>query len=411
MQVAILDCNYVSQKYKGLAASWLSWEANRAGVDVVPPSCADVVLMTVSSQQGVAGVKRLKREARDVPVVLGGGGCWGPVVFDDYADLICVGEGQRFIRTLFSKGLAACYELPEAYWAGKKARVFPGRCFPFDCPPLLHPDGTVRVWGSRGCVRKCLFCQTGWEQPYQPHPHPAWIKTQVQHLKRKKNKVSVITNDGATHDLLDVMGQQEFVSVTLHNIEKVRIDRNYAKGVRLGVEGVSERLRRAVKKPISNDDLVKFTHRCWDNGVGVRWFFIAGLPKESEKDWLELRDLVKKVSARQKGVVMMNFHAFIPQPATPLSVLPLNDEYWEFFEDFRKWFFHGPGFSRRVQIVSPAKYPGRLKRARQSMAASEEELRRGWLDCQNRNWIVEYIAGPERLRSLARKYCDFMETG
>ena len=187
-------------------------------------------------------------------------------------------------------------------------------------------------------------------------------------------------------------------------IRMMPIDRTVTKGVRIGVEGIAERLRLAVGKPVGNADLLNATFSLLANGVGVRWFFIVGLPGESDADYEELRFLVREVHKLPKGVVMMNFHAFIPQPATPLCVLPLADDYWERFDEFRRWFFHGPGFTRHVQIIAPSQYPGRLKRAMESMATTEAELRRGWWEHDNPNWRVRYLATPERLRQLARVY-------
>lgn len=108
---------------------------------------------------------------------------------------------------------------------------------------------------------------------------------------------------------------------------------------------------------------------------------------------------------------MMNFHAYIPQPATPLCVFPLVDEYWERFDAFRTWFFNGPGFTRHVQIVSPAKYPGRMDRACESMAATPAEIRKGWFDADNKNWRVKYLLSPTQLRILAKKYMGRISNG
>jgi len=180
--------------------------------------------------------------------------------------------------------------------------------------------------------------------------------------------------------------------------------RRDAKSVRLGVEGLSERLRRAVGKPVPNDGLLHTTYDLLSAGIGMKWFFIVGLPGETISDYNELKYLVRELHKLPKGCVMMNFHAFIPQPATPLGVLPLRDGYWKPFDEFRRWFFDGPGFTRHVQIVAPAQEKGRLKRAQESMAASERELRRGWFECDNPNWRIQYLATPDKLRRVARRY-------
>jgi len=391
-----------------LAASWLQWELERAGIAESAPSLADILLVTVSSQQGVADVKRALRATGNhhAVVVLGGGGCYAPAVFDDLADLICVGEGARFIRTLLRDGLDAAAALPEAWVPGESREVVPNEDFPWEVPPLRHPDGTVRVFGARGCRYKCLFCQTGWESSYRPNPAPDRLSAQIRKLERDGHRVAIVTNDAAEERVI-WPGQQEFLSVRMQNLKKLMpLTRKQVKSVRIGVEGISERLRVAVGKPVHNEDLLNVSFSLLANGVGVRWFFIPGLPGETDDDYDELRWLVRELHKLPKGVVMMNFHAFIPQPAAPLGVLPLQDDYWERFDEFRRWFFHGLGFTRHVQIIAPARYPGRLKRAQQSMAATASELRAGWFERPNPNWRVRYPDTVEVRRRVARKYAE-----
>ncbi len=406
MKIAVIDANYTDQSYVGLAASWLRWEMKNAGVPECDAIDADFILMTVSSQQGVAEVRKHLKRAKNktAKIIIGGGGCYAPAIFDDYADVVCVGEGTRFVRTFLKDGYAAALALPEAWVPGETKTVVPYSGFPWDVPPMMHPDGFIRVFGSRGCKFKCLFCQTGWESGYRVNPDMARLQSQIDWLEQKKKPFSLVTNDGAEEGVI-IRGQQEFVSMRLQSMRKIMpLSRKQTKSVRIGVEGASERLRVAVGKPVPNDELLKMTFDLLGSGIGVRWFFVPGLPGENDADYSELRYLVDQLRKLPKGVVMMNFHAFIPQPATPLCILPLVDDYWERFDEFRRWFFHGPGFTRHVQIIAPAKYPGRLERAMESMAATEHELRRGWFNHENKNWRVQYTVTPDRLRSIARIY-------
>jgi len=406
VKIAVIDANYTDQTFVGLAASWLHWEIKNAGIVESSVSDADFILMTVSSQQGVAEIrKHIKRaKNRNAKIIIGGGGCYAPAIFDNYADVVCVGEGTRFIRTFLHDGYHAAIALPEAWVPGETRAVVPYDAFPWELPPMMHPDGFVRVFGSRGCKFKCLFCQTGWESEYRINPDIGKLQAQIDWLEKSKKPFSLVTNDGAEEGVI-IRGQQEFVSMRLQSMRKIMpLSRKQTKSVRIGVEGASERLRVAVGKPVPNDELLKMTFDLLAAGIGVRWFFVPGLPGENDADYSELRYLVDQLRKLDKGVVMMNFHAFIPQPATPLCILPLRDDYWERFDEFRRWFFHGPGFTRHVQIVAPAKYPGRLERAMESMAASEAELRRGWFNHENKNWRVQYTVTPDKLRSIARIY-------
>ncbi len=382
----------------------------RAGITAVMPEDAEVLLVTVSSQQGLTDMRRALRAIgnRRALVLAGGGGCWAPAVFDPYISAACVGEGARFMRTLFAEGKDAALALPETWIPGEIRTVVPNTDFPWELPPLNHPDGTVRLFGSRGCAHRCLFCQTGWETNYRVNPNPERLQQQARRMIGQGRRVALITNDGG-EEHVRIPCQQEFLSMRLDGLRRMEpITRAITKGIRIGVEGVSERLRVAVGKPVDNETLLRVSSNALKNGVGVRWFFIVGLPGETDNDYEELRALVAGVKRFPKGAVMMNFHSYIPQPATPLCVFPLRDTYWEPFNEFRRWFFDGPGFTRRVQIIAPAKYAGRLARARESMAASEDELRRGWFAHDNVNWRVGYPASPTKLREVARKYADHL---
>ena len=405
-KIAIVDSNYNKSKYRGLAASWLKWELNKYGIEESEPGKADILLLTVSSQQGIKALKREINRTKNKKAIkiLGGGGAWAPAVFENVADIICVGEGKQFIKTLLKDGVEAAAKSENAWIKGERRKVVPSNEFPYDLPPIMHPDGLVRIFGSRGCKSKCLFCQTGWERNYTTNPYQTKLQRVADSLSRKKIKFSLVTNDGAQEKTI-IKGQSQFLSMRLSNLRKIMpITKKMTRSVRIGVEGISERLRLAVGKPIKNKDLYDTTIKLLNEGIGARWFFIPGLPNETKSDWDELKDLIQMIGKIKKGVVMMNFHAFIPQPATPLSVLPVNDGYWDLFDEMRTWFFHGKGFTTRCQIVSPAQHKGRMSRACESMAASESEIREGWFEKDNPNWRVKYLATPEKLRKIAKKY-------
>jgi hypothetical protein len=337
-------------------------------------------------------------------VVLGGGGGYAPAVFDPHITAACVGEGARFMGILLRDGIEGAMRLPEAWVPGEKRAVIPSAAFPWDMPPINHPDGTARAFGSRGCRYKCLFCQTGWEQPYVCNPSPVRLGAQVRSLEMAGRRIAIVTNDGADVDVR-LSGQQEFLSVRLSNLKRMMpLSRSRVKGVRIGVEGVAARLRTAIGKPVDGDELLAVSYELLGAGIGVRWFFVIGLPGETEGDWDELRYLVGGLGRLPRGCVALNFHAFIPQPAAPLCVFPLRDEYWERFDAFREWFFYGPGATKHAHIGAPAQYEGRLRRAEESMAAARWELRRGWWDANNANWRVQYQASPDAMRRIARVY-------
>lgn len=407
MKIAIMDSNYSRPEHIGLAASWLRWEIEKTKHELVLPTNAEIVFVTASSQQAVADVRRcLKKIDRAKSKVYLGGGCgYAPAIFDGMVDAVCCGEGKRFVRTVLSGDSVA--GLPEAWISGEQRQVIPSQDFPWDCPPIMHPDGVVRVFASRGCKHKCAFCQTGWERSFIPHPNVQDIQKQCADIMTAGYDFDLVTNDGG-----DINGIEKMraVSIRFDKLKKLLpLTRTTTKTVRIGVEGVSERIRLAVGKPVQNDELLSVSKDLLCAGINVRWFFVVGLPMERADDYLELYYLARQLKSFDKGTVSTVFHAYIPQPATPLCVFPVVDEYWEPFEEWRRNFFCGDYHSNRLQIVAPAQYKTRMKNAMTSMAATEDEIRRGWFERDNKNWRVKTLLTNQNKRKAALQYAESMK--
>lgn len=407
-----MDPSYVKAGNLGMGASWLRWElTERLGVQPVGPAEADVVLASVQSQQEFGALRTSLRknrvDPRRTPVIIGGPGAYAPAVFGTDISAACVGEGRGFLRALVCDGLEAAKALPNAWVPGETREVIPDGDFPWDCPPIRYQDGTTRLFASRGCRRKCAFCQTGWESTYRRNPDMEGLYRQAAVLAGRGETVFCTSNDQSEldwrrlpplpHMSATVVGLRKFISQP-EIISRVR-------SIRVGVEGISERLRRAVRKPISWDELISTTITVLALGRTFRWFMIVGLPGEDDRDYEEFRTAILEVKRHcRKGAVMIHFHAFLPHPAAPLSIFPLADGYWPRFDEFRRWFFDGPGLTRRVQIVACAQEKTRMQQARRNMAATDDELRRGWWGHENPNWRVRYVGTVAGRRRAAQRY-------
>lgn len=401
MRARVLSADYTHEEHIGVAESYLRWRLRSLGAELVDHG-EDVTLITATSGQLAGRVRRLARGSSS-SVILGGAGAYEPAIFDGIVSGCCVGEGERFLSVLSKEGVAAALSLPEAWVPGRDREVVPSTEYPWDMPPALSPDGVYRVSLSRGCRRKCLFCQTGWEAPYRVAPSVARQVKVAHELTRRGKKFAYISNDISADGVVDWSGA-EFGSVSFKAMAG-RID-GLPRTVRIGVEGVSERLRTAVGKPIGTTELVDFCARLSVAGRFSRLFFIAGLPGETDDDWNELDELLIGLARQDRGVNVLTFHAYIPHPASPLCVLPVVDEYWDREERSARRFFAGGTYSRRVQWIKPAQYATRLKNSMMSMACSDQELRRGWTNHDNPNWRVKYLANSEKMRAIARRYAE-----
>lgn len=407
MKIAIADSNYKDGVTVGLSAMWLRWQLGQLGISDVPRANADYVLLTCSCPQNYKDAKRSLRDTKcGAKIILGGAAAFLPAAFDDMIDVACVGEGAAWIKTLVRDGWDAALERSNSYIPGGERSVIPDVDFTWDLPPMQTPDGITRVFASRGCRYKCLFCQTGWSTTYRCNPNPDRLRNMLNGIMRRGEKISIMTNDGAEKSVVEFAGYQSAVSMRADNLRRmIEAGRPLPKSVRIGVEGISERLRRAVGKPIQSDDLLSVTYELLARKVSVRWFFIMGLPGETDQDWAELDYLVMQAKKFPWGFAFFHFHPFMPFPATPLGILPLEDEYEPRIEDFKTRFYRGVNFTRRVQLLRHiTKYKTRMRHSMANMCATEDEVRRGWMRHENSNWRIQYQASPDDLRRLALVY-------
>ena len=233
------------------------------------------------------------------------------------------------------------------------------------------------------------------------------LERQHRQLINAGYRVNVVTNDAPALSFFDDMTALEHFSASYSQTREIIKHGPDAlvgkvKSIRFGVEASSNRLRRLIGKPIKTRDLFDASCMLLNAGIGVRWFMIAGLPGETSEDWDELREVVIKARhSIKKGALQLSFTAFCPDAAAPLCIAPLDDGYWNRFSEFWTWFFEGAGFTRKIQLFRCAQPESRLRHALGSMAASEQELRKGWLDRDPPNWRVQYAYLPH-----ARKAYD-----
>jgi hypothetical protein len=238
----------------------------------------------------------------------------------------------------------------------------------------MGDNGHVNIFISRGCRKKCYFCQTGWAYDYQETESLNQVLSQVQSCKR--NKITYVSNDLGQYSGINYLDSNGDGSYSVEYILKKKMLPK-ARVVRLGVEGVSERIREIINKPIKNNDLYNLTLALNRAGKSVKFFMMAGFHFETAEDWEELKAFIARYRRKeQKGTLEISFSAWIPSPATPMCILPLKDDYWKRFEAFREWFFNA-GWSNKIKLLNLAQPETRLQGAMAHMGLTEKELREG----------------------------------
>lgn len=404
-KLSVLDVHF-RWPYLGPGASYVRWELEKAGIELVEPAQADWVLASVQCEWDWELLGRsVRRYGIGAPIVIGGSGAMAPLAYGNMVVGACTGEGRGFLQRLIRDGPEAALELGNVWRPGATEQVKPDRNFPWDFPPARHQDGTTRLWFSRGCRNRCLFCKTGWEMPYRRTPNPEEAYGLGLRLWARGDRVVFTTNDGTELEAGKCPPQPHY-SGTLAGLMKLLEKPGRPVGtIRIGIEGISERLRGAVMKPLSATEILTATAKAIDRGILVRWYFIVGLPGETVDDWDELKRLFmgmkRNVSA---GMVAASFHAFLPESPAPMGLLPITDDYWERYQAFRKWFVYGEGISDHIQHTGPKKPETRLRHAQATMACGEERLYEGWAEVDPPNWIVDYVSTKRGRRVLAEQY-------
>lgn len=375
MIVAIIDSCFPlnKQESQGLAAKYLHWDCKKNNIKtIITPANADYIFMTCVSPMGRDYAKRLKKY--NIPIIAGGVGTDTPVAFGEYVDAVVLGDGQKFI-TEFSKSPDQALKGANI-WKSGLYNLTPDYNFPWDMPYIQAEDKAYRIWLGRGCKKKCAFCHTGWGQEYSQAPDLNRVISYATSMVKKNKKIAYLTNDLMAHDLINKLPMSNHASLSLSYMKKNGVPP--VRQVRLGIEGVSERLRKAISKPINYEDLVKSAVWLGSQGKSTRWFMIAGLPYENETDWDELKSTIldwKRLSI--KGVLELSFTSWIPSPSTPIGCAPLTDDYYNWFSDFKEWFFSGPGWSNRIKLYNPAMPKTRNIHAEYYMAMPIDKLRNG----------------------------------
>ena len=165
--------------------------------------------------------------------------------------------------------------------------------FDFDPPPLPRPRKGGRIDDvyiiSRGCKYKCFFCGIGWGTVYRGCTHEELGK-KIAEARVRQRKVWWCSND-----LSEFPELRTFRATAAWSFRFQTIPEGLSGAIRIGVEGVSERLRVAVGKPIGTQVLADWVARTTNTNI-IKLFMIAGLPGETDTDWEEFRDFVGGLS-------------------------------------------------------------------------------------------------------------------
>lgn len=259
----------------------------------------------------------------------------GEVVIGDLLDAISRGETEPNIPGVWWPGKGE----PSDAVSSERLIYFPHVQFQGklttdgeDALKTVTPVSFIEI--ARGCPHHCRFCALSSLKPYRELPYP---EVERAIAKARTKQMRVFAPERSAHSRFSDIEAccrankkiNVSVDIRLESISKLAA----VGGVQFGLEGLSERLRCAVGKRISNEDFARYMGEIYTtptyhrpNHMGCNAYLIGGLPGESPADYVEFAEALELCNGRlDPGFALkLIINCFIPQPFTALQFAPVD---------------------------------------------------------------------------------------
>ncbi|MFA7187624.1 MAG: radical SAM protein [Dehalococcoides mccartyi] len=285
--------------------------------------------LNIPSMLADCGMPLYARERDEAfPLVIGGGACImsNPSPAADFFDVFCIGEAEAILPELLavlsetageSKGLILerLAKIPGLYVPSIPPEQPVERVFPSE---LTQGVGTA-VFSTatelgemylmeveRGCGHQCRFCLVaGVFCPLRYHPLELLLKQAEEGmLKRKRIGLvgPVVSDHPQVTELVSRLRNMGFglsvSSLRIKPLSEKMLDELALSGVSslaMAPEAGSERLRRIIRKGITEDDIIRAAALVAEKGFRqLKFYFMLGLPGEADEDVEEMIVLAEK---------------------------------------------------------------------------------------------------------------------
>jgi len=195
----------------------------------------------------------------------------------------------------------------------------------------------------RGCPQRCRFCHAGYTKRPIGVRSVDWILETAEEAWRSTGheEIGLLSLSTADYPKLGELAQRMNVRFADRHVNlsipSLRVDKMLAEipsmvssvrksGLTIAVEAASERLRIALRKKVTDGNLMDGVRQAYAAGWNsVKLYFMCGLPGESDDDIVDIFELAREVSFAKKGIrggpasVKVSVGWLVPKPHTPLQ--------------------------------------------------------------------------------------------
>lgn len=202
---------------------------------------------------------------------------------------------------------------------------------------------------SRGCPRRCRFCAVSYVYPkfraLKPDTILDVIRAKNATLARDGQEglkaVGLVSSAMCDYPHLDELCAGLEETGLRVGVSSVRVDlvpdsllrlmlKTGLRTMTIAPEAGSERLRKAINKPISSEEILTGARRILEKGIKhLKVYYMVGLPTETDADVEELIDMTRQLARLQRacgepgGRLRLSINPFVPKALTPFQWSPM----------------------------------------------------------------------------------------